>query len=197
MPTIGLTGGFGTGKSTVLKLFKKLGAYTVDSDKLVAEILKKPVTINKLIKILGKKVTGRRGGKVYLFKKRVADIIFSDHKKRIAVEKIIHPEVLKEIKAITKKIYAEDRSATIVIEVPLLFESGFDKYFDKTVVVYCKNETAISRLIKKGFAKEESMRRIKAQMPISKKKESADYLINNNGRIEGLEIKIKYLIANN
>lgn len=180
MPTIGLTGGFGTGKSSVLKLFKKLGAHTVDSDKLVANILKRPVIINKLAKILGKEVSLKRNGRLVLKKKRVADIIFSDPEKRKAVEKIIHPEVLKEIKAVTKMIYSKEKEATIVVEVPLLFETGFDKYFDKTIVVYCNKETAINRLMKKGFSREEALKRIHAQMPISKKRKLADYSINNS-----------------
>ncbi|MDO8282849.1 MAG: dephospho-CoA kinase [Thermodesulfovibrionia bacterium] len=180
MPTIGLTGGFGTGKSTVLKLFKKLGAHTVDSDKLVADILKRPVIINKLVKILGKEITQKRNGKLILIKSRIAKIIFADPEKRKAVENIIHPEVLKEIKAIRKTIYSKDKSATIVIEVPLLFETGFDKYFDKTVVVYCNREIAINRLMNKGFSREEILKRIRAQMPISRKKKLADYSINNN-----------------
>lgn len=195
MPVIGLTGGFGTGKSTALKLFKKLGAHTVDSDKLVAEILKRPAVIKKLTKVLGNEVAAKRAGKVYLLKKRIARIIFSDTEKRKAVEKIIHPEVLKEVKAITKKIYSKDRSATIVVEVPLLFETGFDKYFDKTVVVYCSREADINRLIKKGFSREEILKRISAQMPISKKIKLADHIIDNNGRADELEIKIKNLLA--
>ncbi|MBI4844246.1 MAG: dephospho-CoA kinase [Nitrospirae bacterium] len=191
MPTIGLTGGFGTGKSTVLKLFKKLGAHTVDSDKLVADILKRPVIINKLIKILGSEVVRKRNGKSILKKSHVAGIIFADPDKRKAVEKIIHPEVLKEIKAVVKKIYSKDKSATIVVEVPLLFETGFYKYFDKTIVVYCKKETAINRLMKKGFSKEEALKRIRAQMPISRKKRLADFLIDNNKEKSGLKMKVK------
>ena len=88
--------------------------------------------------------------------------------------------MLKEIKTITKQVYAKEKSATIVVEVPLLFETGFDKYFDTTVVVYCSKETAINRLIKKGFSREEILKRIRAQMPISRKKRLADYSIHNN-----------------
>lgn len=193
MPTIGLTGGFGMGKSTVLKLFEKHGAETVDSDKLVADILKKQAVIKRLVNILGSDVVRKRAGKIVLLKSRVAEIVFANLKKRKVVEKVIHPEVLKEIKKITKKVYAKNKSSTIVFEVPLLFETGFNKYFDKSVVVHCKIETAIKRLKKKGFSIEEVMKRIRTQMPITKKKKLADYLIDNNGGVGDLEKKIKHL----
>jgi dephospho-CoA kinase len=194
MPTIGLTGGFGMGKSTVLKLFKKHGAYIADSDRIVADIHKDQTVIKKLMKLLGDEVARRRGDKLILMKSIVSEIIFSDPKKRKAIEKVIHPEVLKEIKKITKKVYAKDKTATIVFEVPLLFETGFNKQFDKTVVVHCKIETAIKRLKTKGFSKEEAIRRIRAQMPITKKKKLADHLIDNNRNVKILESKIKNLL---
>ncbi len=191
MPTIGLTGGFGMGKSTVLKLFKKHGAHIADSDRIVADIHKDQKVIKKLVKLLGDRIARKRGSKLVLMKSIVSEIIFSDPKKRKSIEKIIHPEVLKEIKKITKKVYAKDKSATIVFEVPLLFETGFNKQFDKTLVVHCKIETAIKRLKKKGFSKKEAMRRVKAQMPITKKKKLADHLIDNNSSIKKLESKVK------
>jgi dephospho-CoA kinase len=194
MPTIGLTGGFGMGKSTALKLFKKHGARTVDSDKLVADILKKQAVIKRLVNILGNDVVRKREGRPILLKSRVADIVFSDDTKRKAVEKVIHPEVLKEIKRITKKVYAEDKSATIVFEVPLLFETGFNKHFDKTVVVHCKIDTAIKRLKRKGFSKEEALKRIRAQMPITEKKKLADLLIDNNGGVRDMEKSLGNII---
>jgi dephospho-CoA kinase len=194
MPTIGLTGSFGMGKSTVLKLFRKHGAYTTDSDRIVADIHKDQKVIKKLIKLLGDKVARKRDGKLILMKSIVSEIVFADPKKRKVIEKIIHPEVLKEIKRITKKVYAKDNSATIVFEVPLLFETGFNKYFDKTVAVHCRIDTAVKRLKKRGFSKEEAMRRIRAQMPITKKKKLADHLIDNNSNVNRLEVKIKSLI---
>ena len=100
------------GKSTVLKLFKKHGAYIADSDRIVADIHKDQAVIKKLIKLLGDEVARKRGGKLILMKSIVSEIIFSDPKKRKAIEKVIHPEVLKEIKRITKKVYTKDKTTT-------------------------------------------------------------------------------------
>lgn len=187
MPSIGLTGGFGMGKTTVLRLFKKLGAFTVDSDELVNNILKKPIVIKKLAAMLGNGILRKKAGKVSINKRYVADIIFNNSQKRKSVEKVIHPEVLKQIKKFKTKILSKKPSAMIIFEVPLLFEAGYKKHFDKVIVVHCKKDTAIKRLIKKGATKEESLKRMRSQMPITGKKALADFLIDNNGGIKKTE----------
>ena len=82
MPSIGLTGGFGMGKSTVLRLFGKLGAETVDSDEIVHNILRKPATVKKIKSLLGESVLKKSRKTISLDKKRVADIIFNEPEKR-------------------------------------------------------------------------------------------------------------------
>lgn len=187
MPFIGLTGGLGTGKTTVLKLFKNSGAYTIDADKLVHQILKKPSTIKKLAAVIGKGILIERAAKTFINKKRMADIIFNDPQKRRAVEKIIHPEVIKTAEDIKTKILAKKSDAIIVFEVPLLLEAGYEKIFDKVIVVYCSKAKAVERLRKRGLSKEQALKRMNSQMPISKKKAYADFLINNNSNINALK----------
>ncbi len=187
MPFIGLTGGLGTGKTTVLKLFKSSGAYTIDADKLVHQILKKPSTIKKLAAIIGKGILIERAAKTFINKKRMADIIFNDSQKRRAVEKIIHPNIIKTAEDIKTKILAKKSDAIIVFEVPLLLEAGYEKIFDKIIVVYCSKAKAVERLRKRGLSKEQAFKRMRAQMPISRKKAYADFLINNNSNINALK----------
>ena len=187
MPFIGLTGGLGTGKTTVLKLFKNSGAYTIDADKLVHQILKKPSTIKKLAAIIGKGILIERAAKTFINKKRMADIIFNDVQKRKSVEKLIHPEVMKAAKDFKIKILAKKSDAIIVFEVPLLLEAGYEKIFDKIIVVYCSKAKAVERLRKRGLSKEQALKRMNSQMPISRKKAYADFLINNNSNINALK----------
>ncbi|RJQ15108.1 MAG: dephospho-CoA kinase [Nitrospiraceae bacterium] len=191
MPTIGLTGNFGMGKSTVLKLFGKLGAYTFDIDKFVHEILKKPETIIKIARALGKEVLIKKSYGISLNKQRVAKIIFADPEKRKTIEKIIHPQVLKIIKATESGILKNKPSALIVFEVPLLFEAGYEKHFDKTVVVYCKRDLAVSRLVTKGFSEDEARKRLRAQMAITTKKSLADFVIDNHGDVSDTEKQVR------
>lgn len=191
MPFIGLTGGLGTGKTTVLGHFKSLGAYTIDADKLVHELLKKPSTIKELSGVLGKGILSKRNSKISIDKKRMADLIFSDALKRRSAEKVIHPHIIKSAKDIKERISAKTPDAVIVFEVPLLFEGGYEKIFDKIIVVYCSKAKAINRAVKKGLSKEQALRRIHAQMPVSKKKKAADYSINNSSTFDALRPQVK------
>ena len=191
MPFIGLTGGLGTGKTTVLKLFKNSGAYTIDADKLVHQILKKPSTIKKLAAIIGKGILIERTAKTFINKKRMADIIFNDSRKRRAVEKTIHPEVIKTAEDIKTKILAKKSDAIIVFEVPLLLEAGYEKIFDKIIVVYCSKEIAVNRVLRHGLSRKQALQRMRAQFPISRKKAYADFLINNNLSISNTKSQVK------
>lgn len=193
MPFIGLTGSLGTGKTTALRFFKNSGAYIINADKLVRELLKKPAIIKKLVALLGKDILIKKSSKVSINKKRMADIIFDDSQKRRSVEKAIHPEVIKIAKKIKTKILNKNRKAIIVFEVPLLFEAGYRKIFDKIIVVYCSKATAINRLIQQGLSKEQAIKRIRAQIPSSKKKAYADFLINNNSSISDTRSQVEVI----
>lgn len=194
MPVIALTGNFGMGKTSVLQLVRKLGAHTFNIDTFVHDILGKPRVIKKLSEILGSDILSKDHGRVSLKKKRIADIIFNNPEKRRAVEGIIHPEVLKMMGRTESMILKKEPSAIIVFEVPLLFEAGYDNYFDNVIVVCCKRSTAIERLEKKGFSREEAVKRLHAQMPITRKKKLADHVIDNNGSIEATERKVKRIL---
>jgi len=179
------------GKTTVLQMFGRLGAYTFNSDETVHEILKRPGIIKKISGILGEDVLMKHLGGPSLDRRRMADIIFRDPHKREKVEKVIHPEVLKSLKTTESRISAEDPSAVIVFEVPLLFEAGYGKYFDRTVVVYCRRETAVRRLAEKGVARDEALRRMRSQMPITKKKKMADFVIDNSNGIRETDAQVR------
>ncbi|MEW6599853.1 MAG: dephospho-CoA kinase [Nitrospirota bacterium] len=194
MPVIGLTGNFGMGKSTVLKLFNKLGAHTFSADEFVHNILENPVIIRKIARVLGRDILKIDKGNISIDKECAADIIFNNPDKRKAVERIIHPEVLKLFKKAVSGILKKKSSAMIVFEVPLLFEAGYAAHFNKTIVVYCSRDTALMRLTQKGFSRNEAVKRMRAQMPITKKKRLADFLIDNNKNrsVTGLQIRKIY-----
>ena len=194
MPTIGLTGNFGMGKSTVLKMFGRMGAFTYDIDTFVHSIQEKPAIIKKISRVIGNSVLSKRSGKPTLNKKRVASMIFNDPEKRKAVEKIIHPEVLKLLKQAETKILKKEPEAVIVFEVPLLFEAGYEKHFNKIVVVYSNMENALKRLAGKGFSRDEAVSRMRVQMPVSVKLKLSDYSINNNYGLQRTEKRVKKIL---
>jgi dephospho-CoA kinase len=195
MPTIGLTGNLGMGKSTVLKMLGKMGAFTYDIDTFVHSILEKPAIIKKITKILGSSVLSKRSSKTFLNKKRMASMIFNDPEQRRAVEEIIHPEVLELIKRSEAKVLKKEPKAVIVFEIPLLFEAGYEKHFDKTVVVYTSIQKALTRLGEKGFTKDDARNRMSAQMPISVKLQRSDYSINNNYGLQRTEKRVKRILS--
>lgn len=189
MPFIGLTGGLGMGKTTVLRFFKISGAVTISADKLVQGILQNPKVIKKIVSAVGKDILINKS---FINKKRLADVIFDNPQKRKSVEKIIHPVVFQSAKSIKSRILGKNKKAIVVFEVPLLFESGCGRIFDKIIVVFCKRSTAIKRLIiKQGYSRHDALRRINAQIPISKKKAFADYLINNNSSVKQTESRVR------
>jgi dephospho-CoA kinase len=194
MSTIGLTGNFGMGQSSVLKMFGEMGAFTYDIDTFVHSILEKPAIIKKMTGVLGSSVLLKRSGRPALNKKRVASIIFNDPAQRKAIEKIIHPEVLKSMKQTEAKVLKNEPMAMIVFEVPLLFEAGYERHFDKTVVVYAGRQNALNRLEGKGFTKDEALDRMRIQMPISTKMKRSDYTINNNYSLQRTEKRVKKIM---
>jgi dephospho-CoA kinase len=183
MPFIGLTGGLGTGKTTVLNFFKSFGARTISADTIVHDLLKRPGIKKKLASCLGKDILIKSASRSYINKKLMAETIFNDTRKRKATEKIIHPQVRKIALQKKKTMLQKNRKTIIVFEVPLLFEAGFQSIFDKVIVVYCRKDTALKRLALLGLSREQAIQRIKVQMPLTKKKAQADFLINNGADI--------------
>ncbi len=176
---VGLTGNYGMGKSTVLPLFKKFGALTINTDEIVGSLLKERDALKKIKGLLGREVFLENGS---LNTKSVADVIFHNDSLRRSLEDILHPLVFERINLLLDEIGDGDR--IIVIEIPLLFERGYESRFDKTVTVYAKKETALDRLEKQGISRKEAQLRLKSQLPIEEKIRRSDFAIENNGTIE-------------
>jgi dephospho-CoA kinase len=194
MPVIALTGNFGMGKTSVLRMFSRLDAYTFSADDFVRDILKKPATGSKLARELGRDILGKGRHGVYIKKRKVAEIIFNDPVKRLAVEKIIHPQVFKLINRKRHELIKTDPSALIVVEIPLLFESGHESDFDKVVVVYTKLSTALKRIKRNGIPEELALKIMKSQIPITMKKKMADFRINNDYPQLKTEKRVKRIV---
>lgn len=187
MVKAGLTGNYGSGKTLVLNIFERLGAYTISSDEIVRELLKDPGVLKEVEKIAGSQVFEEVGGRPILDKKKLAEIIFSDPEKRKKLENMLHPLVMKRIRKDLKGL----KRKIAVIEVPLLFEGGYQADFDKTITVYLNQETALKRLKEKGISREDALLRLRSQMPISEKARRADFVIKNEGTPEETERQVE------
>ena len=179
---IGLTGVFGSGKSTVTKLFEKEGALVVDADQLAHEVWQKDHPLyGELVKLFEDDLQEE------ICPKRVAAIVFQDEAKRKALEALIHPYVRERIEEESNK----EGEKTVVAEIPLLFEAGFQDVCRKVIVVSATDEAILKRLQEKGFTVEQIQARLAAQMPLDEKKERADFVIENKGSHEDLATEVK------
>jgi dephospho-CoA kinase len=172
----GLTGNYGMGKSYVLSVFRELGAMVLGSDEIVHYLLQDKKVIGRVKKILGEKIEREDGS---IDKKEIAKIIFDNSELRGKLEMLLHKLVFDEIQKSLRKIKGEKR--LVVVEVPLLFEGGYQDRFDTTMTVYTTQKAAIKRLTKSGISRGNALKRLKAQLPIQIKKKKADFLIDNNG----------------
>jgi len=177
MILVGLTGGIATGKSTVAKMFKRCGAIVIDADKLAREVVEpgKPA-LGAIVRTFGESILRPDRS---LDRHALGAIVFGNRTKLRRLERIIHPHVAREQQRLMRRIAKRKPHAVVIYEVPLLFEAGVDKRVDKIIVVTADQATQIARLKKRnGLSRAEAIRRIRSQMPLAKKIQRADHVLN-------------------
>jgi dephospho-CoA kinase len=183
---VGLTGNFGMGKSTVLPMFEKLGAFTLDTDDIVRSLLTEEEVLKKIREILGGKVFNPDGS---LSKEKVSNVIFNNAVLRRSLEDLLHPLVFERINSFLEK--TDKKNRIVIVEIPLLFERGYGNRFDRKITVYTTEETASKRLEAKGIDRQESLLRLKSQLPIQEKIKRSDFAIDNDGSIEDTSAQVE------
>jgi dephospho-CoA kinase len=182
MTIVGLTGSVGTGKSTVTKFFRQLGAYIIDWDKLARAVVRPHSKAWKeIVEYFGKDFLNED---LTINRQKLAEVVFSDKEKVTELNHIVHPEVLKEDERMTSEIKSLDPDALIIKDIPLLFELTRPVYVDRIVVVSASEQTQLKRLEEMGMSREDAQSRIKSQLPLEEKIKSADFVINNDGSLE-------------
>jgi dephospho-CoA kinase len=176
---LGLTGSFGSGKSTVASLLAEMGATVIDADKLAAEAVEPgQPALAALIGEFGPEIVDRQGR---LQRKALAERIFGDRPAARRLEALIHPPVLAGIRRALEERRGEP---LVVLDIPLLFEAGMEGWMDKIVVVTIAENQRFARLRRRGYSEREVMALLGMQMPQSRKITLADYVIDNSGTIE-------------
>jgi len=175
---IGLTGGIASGKSTVAEMFRELGAEIVSADTLVHRILQEDAAVrSEIVREFGREIVLPNGE---IDRKALGRIVFSDEKKRILLEHIIHPKVIAQLERIAREFRRSGRGV-LILEIPLLVESKLLYIVDKVIVVSAEQETQIERLMKRdSIDMEAAIFRIDSQMPLYEKARFADWLINSD-----------------
>lgn len=190
MLILGVTGSFGTGKSTVAGIFKKLGAKVIDADKIAHGLLRPGSSVYKeTVLKFGKSALGTGG---VINRKALAEIVFNDARKLSLYLKIIHPAIIRIFKREIKQARQANRKRIIVLDAPLLIEAGLEKEAGKLIVVKTNRVIQISRLKNKfGLARCDILKRIKFQLPLSAKLGLADYIVDNNRSIKQTEEQVR------
>ena len=188
---VAVTGSFGSGKTTVGKMFELLGCPFISADKIVSVLYKKKQVKKLLEKKFGEQIFSKKGR---LNKKALAGLVFSDKKLLQKLNSLMHPLVFLEMEKKLRALLRQGKKVSVV-EVPLLFESR--QFFPKdfVVVVKCTKKTQIKRLGKKGFSKKEALERIKAQMPAGKKIAMADFVVDNSGTVLATRKHVKKIFG--
>ena len=193
MLIVGLTGGIGSGKSTVARMFKDEGAYVIDFDHLACLVVEpdKPAW-RDIIDYFG---PGVLSSDRTLNRSALAEIVFSDEKSRKALEGLTHPRIFEEGDALINAIKREDPSSVVIMDIPLLFEFDLNKRFDKIILVYVTIAIQIERVVKRdGLSTEEVEKRLNAQIPIEEKKALSDYIIGNEGSINETRDQVRKVV---
>ncbi len=193
MKIIGLTGGIASGKSTVSALLLEKGYSVLDADKIAWQLAEPAQP-------LWQEYRNRYGTQVLhedrtLNRQAVANIVFANPQERQWMDGMAHPIIKAEIKR--QLIELEKQGAAVVfLDVPLLYESGWDAMADITWVVYVSRENQVERLCSRnGFTVKEAERRISVQMSMEEKRARAQVVIDNNGNMEQLKQQVLTLLA--
>lgn len=190
-PIIGLCGGIASGKSTVSRLLQAKGAKSIDSDELARQQLADPDVVNTFRSWWGRQVVTNDG---QIDRRAMADVIFENPEQRKRMESVIYPRIAEKRKQLLADYEADPDVSVIVIDSPLLFETGLNELCDAVVFVdsdeRLRRERAMSE---RGWSGQEWQRREAAQWTVEVKKERSDHVVTNNGELVELQKNIEVL----
>jgi dephospho-CoA kinase len=191
--TVGLTGGIGTGKSTVSAILRELGATVIDADEATRAV-QAPGSegLRQIVEAFGPGILGPGGE---LDRSALADIAFRDPAPRERLNAIVHPLVRRWMAERAAEA-AERGDPVAVMDIPLLFEARGAGAFETVLLVYAPEELQLRRLVElRGMTPDQARARIAAQMPIEEKRRMATHVIDNTGDLEALRARVERVWA--
>jgi dephospho-CoA kinase len=183
MLRVGLTGSIAVGKSFVTSIFSGLGCHTLDADETAREVvLPGSPGLDAVAKAFGNEVLNPDGT---LNRQRLGELVFADEAKRQQLNGILHPFIIARQDEIMREWERADPQGIGIIDAALMIESGGYRRFDKLIVVHCRPEVQLERLmLRNNLSLEEAQARINSQMPQEEKQKFADYLIDTSDGFE-------------
>ena len=191
-PIIGITGGIGSGKTTVAAMFGEMGCLVIGSDAQVEEVYRDPAVIAQLAEWWGAGVLKSDG---QLNKRKIADIVFGDPVERTKLERLLHPRVSALREARMAEVGNKPQVKAIVWDTPLLFETGLRSQCDVVVFVEAPAGERLARVTRgRGWNEAELARREKSQWPLDKKREISDYIVANTADADVVRGQVKQVL---
>ncbi|RJQ78110.1 MAG: dephospho-CoA kinase [Desulfobacteraceae bacterium] len=178
----GLTGGIASGKSTVADIFREAGAFIVDADRIAREVVRPGMPAWQEIRdVFGEHILSQDGE---IDRPLLGRIVFNDPKLRRRLESIVHPRIGAEMDARIGKIAQVAPAAVVIMDIPLLLESGKTHGLSEIIVVYAPEAVQLERLVARdGLSPQEAQARMAAQMPMAEKVKRAGMVIDNSGTL--------------
>jgi dephospho-CoA kinase len=188
---LGVTGGIGSGKSTVAELLRRRGARVVDADALVRELYAGGAVPAAIARRFGPRVLDAEGA---VDRRALGAVVFADAGKRRELERLVHPEVRRETLARLDAWRREGFDGIAVLDAALLVESDFEYPLDALLVVTAPREARLRRLEARGVPRAEAERRMDAQADDDAKRARADFVVDNGGSLPDLEREVERIL---
>jgi dephospho-CoA kinase len=191
---VGVTGGIGSGKSTVCVMLAGMGCELFEADRIAKELqLEDSEVIRGIEELFGRDVYSRdASGKLVIDRKTIAAVVFSDSEKLTALNNLIHPKVREAFVREVKRC-AREGKRILCKEAAILFEAGADRDLDRIIVVAAGNGLRLDRAVARGLDRAEAQKRMQAQWPQEKLIERAHYVIFNDGTLEELRSQVEQI----
>ena len=191
MLLVGLTGGIGSGKSTVAGMLEERGAVVLDADEFARRAVAAGTPgFRHVVETFGRRVVAEDGE---IDRARLARMVFAEPQDRERLEAIVHPEVARLLHEELQPYRDTDR--VVVYAVPLLVENGLQSMFDEVVVVTAPEDLRVERLMARGMAEDDARARIRAQLTDDEREAVATHVLRNDSSVEGLERQVDELWA--
>lgn len=197
---VGLTGGIACGKSAVAAMMRELGCRVLDADALARRLIEPgQPAYDEVLKEFGSQVRAADGR---IDRAKLAAIVFANPARLERLNRIVHPRVVDALDRELSELARTEPGAVVVVEAALLIEASYHERLDRLVVAWCEPEQQVERLLARGMAREEALRRIGAQMQLDQKRRMADDEIDCSGSLEetrrqviGIVARLKQLAA--
>lgn len=185
---IGLTGGIGSGKTTVSNMLKELGVKVIDADKVGRELMEPGRAVyTQVVNHFGPSIVNEDGT---IDRPKLGAMVFGNKHNLEKLESLTHPTIIAEMDRIFQE-YSDQGECLVGFEVPLLIEKNMQHIVDEIWLVTCSEETQLKRVMARGLTEPEARARILAQMPLRDKLKYADRIIDTDGTLEYTHIQVR------